>query len=208
MLWLWPMNSQPSWTASHDLGIVVAHLAVEGDGPAHAVPCEHFHDPKDADAVAIVARCPVDDVGRLARPARHRLIQRKGLDVGDDPEGDARAVWPGDPWPAIDRNVGERSVALRLHKHLLPWKLVGPWQGWLRPTRRLPRLVLAKKRSIGSPNRSSAHDVAHGLLGRGQTTEVCLVSERQLWAFKIRPPFPRPSPWNSTAMSWLRWTVA
>jgi hypothetical protein len=65
------------------LGIVVAYLAVEGDGPAHAMPGEHLHDPKDADTVAIVARCPVDDIRCLARAARHRLVQRKGLNIGD-----------------------------------------------------------------------------------------------------------------------------
>src|SRR5262245_40654127 len=79
----------------YDLGIIVAHLAVEGNSAAHAVPGEHLHDAKDADAVAIVTRGPVDDIRRFARSARYRLIQRKGLDVGDDPEGDARAIRPG-----------------------------------------------------------------------------------------------------------------
>src|SRR5262245_24869954 len=104
----------------YDLGIVVAHLTVEGNSSAYAVPCEHLHDAKDADAVAIITWGPVDDVRRQARSARYRLVQRKGLDVGDDPEGDARAIRPSNPGSAVDRHVGERPVALRLHKHLLP----------------------------------------------------------------------------------------
>src|SRR5262245_38241087 len=78
----------------HDLRIIVAYFAVEGNGAAHAMPREHVHDAKDANAVAIVARGPVDDVGRLARAARHGLMQRKRLDVGNDPESDASTVWP------------------------------------------------------------------------------------------------------------------
>jgi hypothetical protein len=45
---------------------------------------------------------------------------------------------------------------------------------------RLPRRVLAKHRSMGLPNRSSAHDVARGLLGRVHATEVNLVTRRRL----------------------------
>src|SRR5262245_57632769 len=104
----------------HDLGIVVTHLAVESDGAAQAVPCQHFHDPKDTDAVTIVARRPVDDVGRLAGATWYWLVERKGLDVGNDPERDASAVRPRELGSAVDRNVVERPVALRVHKHLLP----------------------------------------------------------------------------------------
>src|SRR5437660_946476 len=39
----------------------------------------------------------------------------KGLDVRDDPERQARAVRPGDPGSSIDRNIGKRPGALRLH---------------------------------------------------------------------------------------------
>src|SRR5437867_10474214 len=39
----------------------------------------------------------------------------KGLDVRDDPERQARAVRPGNPGSAIDRNIGKRPGALRLH---------------------------------------------------------------------------------------------
>src|SRR5206468_2708125 len=69
----------------------------------------------DPDAVTVVARGPVDDVGRQAGAAGHRLVQRKGLDVRDDPERQARAVRPGDPGASIDRNIGKRPGALRLH---------------------------------------------------------------------------------------------
>ena len=98
-----------------DLGIVVAHLGVERDGPAHAVTRHHLHHAEDPDAVAVVARRPVDDVGRQAGAAGHRLVQRKGLDVRDNPEREARAVRPSDRGSAIDRHIGERPEALRLH---------------------------------------------------------------------------------------------
>src|SRR5437879_356359 len=102
-------------TVLDDLGIVVAHLGVERDGPADAVTGHHLHQAEDPDTVTVVARRPVDDVGRQAGAAGHRLVQRKGLDVRDDPEREARAVRPGDPGSAIDRNIGKRPGALWLH---------------------------------------------------------------------------------------------
>src|SRR5262249_44833219 len=108
-----------------NLGIVVAHLAVEGDGPAHAVPGQHIHDAKDAHAVTladtIVSRLTVDHVGRLALPPRPRPVERKGLDIRDDTERHPSAVWPRELGSAVDRYIVERSIALRLHKPLLPF---------------------------------------------------------------------------------------
>src|SRR5262249_2631765 len=82
---------------------------------AYAVALQHFHHAKDADPVAIVARRPVDDIGRLPSATGHRLVQRKGLDVRDDPEGEAGAIRPNELRPPVDRNVGEGARTLRLH---------------------------------------------------------------------------------------------
>ena len=108
-----------------DLGIIVAHLAVEGGGAAHAMTCHHLHQAKDADAVAVVARRPIDDIGCLASPAGHRLVQREGLDVRNDPECNARAVRPGDRGSTVDWNIVKWPRALRLHRHLLPMRIIG-----------------------------------------------------------------------------------
>src|SRR5262245_16609023 len=96
------------------LGIVVAYLAVEGGSATHTVPCHHLHEAEDADAVAIVARRPVDDVGCFAGAAGHGLVQREGLDVRDDPERHTRAIRPGECRTTVDWNICKRAIALRL----------------------------------------------------------------------------------------------
>src|SRR5262245_60555057 len=103
-----------------DLGTVVADLAVERDGTSHAVTGQRLHHAEDADTVTVVARRPVDEIGRLAGPTGDRLVQRKRLDVRDDPERHPGAIRPGEPRPPIDRHVGERTVTLGLHSALLP----------------------------------------------------------------------------------------
>jgi hypothetical protein len=103
-----------------DLGIVVAHLTVESGGAAHTMTCHHFHQTKDADTVAVVAWRPIDNIGCLAGPAGHRLVQREGLDVWNNPECQARTVRPGDRGATVDGNIVKWPRALRLHRHLLP----------------------------------------------------------------------------------------
>src|SRR5499433_780443 len=108
-----------------DLGIVVAHLTVEGGGPAHAMTCHHLHQTKDADAVAVITRRPVDDIGCLAGPAGDRFVQREGLNVRDDPECNASTVRPGDRGATVDWYIVKWPIALRLHRHLLPVRITG-----------------------------------------------------------------------------------
>ena len=102
-----------------DLRVRVAQLAVQRHGAAHAVARHHLHQAPDADAVAVVARRPGQDIGdqaaRAARAVGHALIQRKELDVRDDPHREARAVRPDELRPPRDRRVGKRTVAARLH---------------------------------------------------------------------------------------------
>src|SRR5262249_14883121 len=95
-----------------DLGIIVAHLTVEGSGPAHSMTCHHLHQTKDADTVAVVARRPVDDIGCLTGPAGYWLVQREGLNVWDNPEGNASAVRPGDRGATVDWNIVNPSCYL------------------------------------------------------------------------------------------------
>src|SRR5215475_12915278 len=97
LLWLCPLEL-PAERAGvlDDLRIVVTHLGVERDGAAYPVVGHHLHHAEDSDAVSVVARRPVDDVGCQAGATGHRLVQRKGLDVRDDPEGQASAVRSGD----------------------------------------------------------------------------------------------------------------
>src|SRR5882762_6136363 len=56
-----------------DLRVLRAEVAVQRDSAAHAVAVEHFHQAKDAHAVAVIARRPRRHVGRLrARAAGAR----------------------------------------------------------------------------------------------------------------------------------------
>src|SRR5215475_1567799 len=93
---------------------------LESGGAAHAMTCHHLHQAKDADTVAVVARRPVDNIGCLAGPAGHRLVQREGLDVRNDSACNARTVRPGDHGSTVDWNIVKWPRALRLHRHLLP----------------------------------------------------------------------------------------
>src|SRR6266571_899645 len=104
-----------------DLGVLRAQVAVQSRRAAHAVAVEHFHEAKDAHAVAVIARGPCGHVGRLharaARARRYALGKGEELDIRDHPERDARPARPFEPRPAMDRRVGEGSVCCaRLHR--------------------------------------------------------------------------------------------
>src|SRR5205085_5692893 len=98
----------------------VADLAIQGHGAANAVLRHNLHQSPDADAVAVIARRPREDVrnqpARTARPVGHSLIERKELDIRDHPQREPRAVRPDDLWPPGDRRIGKRTVAARLHR--------------------------------------------------------------------------------------------
>ena len=76
-----------------DLRVMIADLAVERGAGADAVSRQDFHDPPDADSIAIVAHRPVAhvrDLGVLARHtlvliSRHHVIEAEELDIGIDP---------------------------------------------------------------------------------------------------------------------------
>jgi hypothetical protein len=53
-----------------DLRVMVADLAVQAP-----MPCQNLHQAPDADAVAIVAHCPVAHIRDLSVLARHSLVE-------------------------------------------------------------------------------------------------------------------------------------
>src|SRR5262245_60972659 len=75
----------------HDAWIVLPRLAVERDGPAHAVLLLHLDEPPDADAVAIVAARVIAHVGR---PAADLPVEM--LDIGNDPDRHVGAIRPSE----------------------------------------------------------------------------------------------------------------
>src|SRR5207237_9919059 len=78
-----------------DLRVRVAHLAVQRHRAAHAVARHHLHQAPDADAVAVVARRPGENVGdqdaRAAGDVGHALIKRADIDVWNLTQSYARA---------------------------------------------------------------------------------------------------------------------
>ena len=99
-----------------DLGIVVADLAVQRHGAAHAVAFQHFHDAEHADPGAVIPGRPVNEVGRHPGTCGHRLVEREDLDIGDHPDREPGAAGPGELRPAVDGNVGKGPGAARLHR--------------------------------------------------------------------------------------------
>src|SRR6516164_10713870 len=108
----------------NNLRVMVANLAIERGAGAYAMAGQNFHDPPDANAVAIVAHRPVAhvrDVGAVTRYplvliSRHHVVQSKEFDVGIDPQRDPRVVRPSQLRAASDRDIGERTITTRYHR--------------------------------------------------------------------------------------------
>src|SRR5262249_53785529 len=100
-----------------DLRMVVADVAVQGRAGADAVLAEHIHPPPDADPVAVITLRPRPHRGRIpggrARERGNAAGERKELDVGDDPECQARATRPLELWAVPDRGVRKRAIVTR-----------------------------------------------------------------------------------------------
>src|SRR5262249_49126809 len=100
-----------------DSRMVDTDVAVERDGRAHAVTVENLHQPKHADAVAVVAHGPDRDVRNLARTEAARTrFQREKLDIGNDPQGDARIARPFERRPSDEGRVREGAVGTGFHE--------------------------------------------------------------------------------------------
>src|SRR5262249_53767524 len=100
-----------------DFRMVDADIAIERDGRAHAVAVENLHQPEHADAVAVVAHGPDRDVRNLTRTeAAGARLQREKLDIGNDPQGDARIARPFERRPSDDGRVREGAVGTGFHE--------------------------------------------------------------------------------------------
>jgi len=93
-----------------DLGEVLQHADVQRGRAPDLVAVEHLEQSPEPDPVAVLVSRVLLHVGqRASRPGIARAIERREifvvLDVGRDPEGDARVVRPPD-----DRAVDHRQV--------------------------------------------------------------------------------------------------
>src|SRR5262249_24699423 len=134
-----------------DLGVMDADVAVERDGRADVVAVEHLHQPEHADAVAIITDGPGRDIRNFSRSeAAGTRLEREELDVGNDPQCDARAAGPVEPRPTDDRRVGKWPIGTRFHR--APVQLAtglsrtGPANGRQFPNRCEPRAAGRNRR--------------------------------------------------------------
>jgi hypothetical protein len=103
-------------TLLDDLGMMHADIAVERDGGANAISVKHLHQPKHADAVAVVAHGPDWNIGNLARPETPRArFKGEEFDIGNDPQCHAGAAWPFEARAADDRGIWKRTVRTGFH---------------------------------------------------------------------------------------------
>ena len=75
--------------------------------------------PEHADAIAIVAHRPARNVRHLAAPARRdgdHVGEGEKLDIGHDPDRDARAVGKAEIRSPVDRTIGEGAIGGGLHR--------------------------------------------------------------------------------------------
>ena len=117
-----PFPAEPAALLDH-FRVMVAHLAVKRSAGADAITGQHLHQPPDADAVSVITHRPVAHVGDLGlfawdaiiEVARHDVVEAEELDIRVDPKRDASAIRPGQREAAVDRDIGEGTVATRRH---------------------------------------------------------------------------------------------
>jgi hypothetical protein len=102
-----------------DLGVDVAHIAVQRGRPADAVPGQHIEKAPDSDAIAIFADRPAAYVGNpgiggrdpfVVDPGQH-VVEVKVLDVRHDPQRKPMAARPREILAPRDRQAAKWSVA-------------------------------------------------------------------------------------------------
>ena len=100
-----------------DAGIVTTYVGVQRDGTFDAVLSHHVHHPPNADADAVVAPGIIQHVGNEACGHRSdrcgRPVEQEMLDIGNDPDRHARAVWPAQRLAVHDGRVGISILLLR-----------------------------------------------------------------------------------------------